>query len=118
MKAKKRKREDSDSSVVESSEESTKGRRQSKKYCILHGKCLHFTANFKDLFAMLNMHKSKKKKSFRNYRKSNKELNALIEKKIQMIVKLRNGGRQKKKSSTFNKCRYPTMKVKRVFPAW
>ena len=34
---KKMKREDSDSSVVESSEQSTEARCQSKKYCILHG---------------------------------------------------------------------------------
>ena len=43
MKIKKRKREDFDSSVVESSEESTEARYPSKKYCILHSKCSHST---------------------------------------------------------------------------
>ena len=80
---KKRKREESDSNVVESSRESTEARRPSKKYCILHGKCSHSTESWKDLRAMVNKHKQKKKMSFRNYEKSNKELNALIEKKFQ-----------------------------------
>ena len=39
----KRKKEYSDFSVVESSEESTEARRLHKKYCILHGKCSHFS---------------------------------------------------------------------------
>ena len=36
---------------------------------------------------MVGLHKQKKKKNYRNYGKSNKELNALIEKKIQKLVK-------------------------------
>ena len=36
---------------------------------------------------MGNKHKQKKNKTFKNYGKSNKELNALIEKKIQKFVK-------------------------------
>ena len=36
---------------------------------------------------MVNKHKQKKKKSLRNYENSNKELNALIEKKFQKFVK-------------------------------
>ena len=40
-----------------------------------------------DLRAMVNKHKQKKKKPFKNYGKSNKELNALIEKKFQKFVK-------------------------------
>ena len=36
---------------------------------------------------MVNKHKQKKKKPFKNYGKSNKELNALIEKKFQKFVK-------------------------------
>ena len=82
-----RKREDSDSSVVESSEEGNKAHRPTRKYCILHGKCSHFTDNCKDLRAMVVKHKQKKKKKFKNYGKSNKELNALIEKKFQKFVK-------------------------------
>ena len=84
---KKRKRDDSDFSVVESSEESTRTRRPIRKYCILHGKYGHSTDNCKDLRAMVNKHNQKKKKSFRDYGKSNKELNALIEKKFQNFVK-------------------------------
>ena len=84
-KIKKRKQEDSDSSVVESSEESTKARHPNKKYCILHGKCSHSTESCKDLRAMVNKHKQKK--NSRTYIKSNKELNALIEKKFQKFVK-------------------------------
>ena len=84
---KKRKREDSDSSVVESSKESTEARRPIRKYCILHGKCSHSTDNCKDLHAMINKHKQKKKKPFKNYGKSNNELNALIDKKFQTFVK-------------------------------
>ena len=81
---KKRIREASDSSVVESSDESTKARHPTRKYCILHGKCSHSTDNCKDLRAMVNKHKRKKKKrkNFKKYGKSNIELNALIEKKI------------------------------------
>ena len=84
---KKRKREDSDSSVVDSSKESTEARRLTRKYCILHGNCSHATDNCKDLRAMVNKHKQKKRKPLTNYGKSNKELNALIERKFQKFVK-------------------------------
>ena len=82
-----RKREDSDSSVIESSEQSTKARRPIKKYCILHGKCSHSTDNCKDLRAMVNKQKQKRKRVSWNYGKRKKELNALIEKKFQKFVK-------------------------------
>ena len=36
---------------------------------------------------MVNKHKHKKKKTFKNYGKSDKELNALIERKFQKFVK-------------------------------
>ena len=62
-KTKKRKREDSDSSVVESSKENTEAHCPSKKFCILHGKYSHFTDSCKDLCAMVNKHKQKKKKN-------------------------------------------------------
>ena len=84
---KKRKRDVSDSSVVESSEESIQDHCPIKKYCILHDKCSHSTDNCKDLRAMVSKHKKRNKKSFNNYGKSNKELNALIEKKFQKFVK-------------------------------
>ena len=69
---KKRKRDDSNPSVVESSKISTEARRPIKKYYILHCKCSHSTDNCKDLRAMVNKHKQKKKKPFKNYGKSNK----------------------------------------------
>ena len=84
---KKRRKEDFDSSVVESSEESTKACCPNKKYCILYGKCSHSTDNCKDLNAMVSSLKQKKNKNFRTYGKSNKELNALIEKEFYKFVK-------------------------------
>ena len=54
---KKREMEDPNSSVVESSKDSIKARRTNKKYCILHGKCSHFTDNCKDQRAMFSKHK-------------------------------------------------------------
>ena len=50
---KKSKREDSNFSVVESSEECTEAHCPSKKYCISHCKCSHTTDNCKDLCAMI-----------------------------------------------------------------
>ena len=67
----KRKREDSDSSVVEPSEESTEARRPTRKYCILHRKCSHSTDNCKDLRAMVKKHKQRKKTPFKKLRKEN-----------------------------------------------
>ena len=43
--------------------------------------------NCKDLRAIANKQKQKKKKNIRNHEKSNKELNALVEKKSQKFVK-------------------------------
>ena len=64
-KIKKRKQQESDSSVVESRKESTEARWTSKKYCILHGKCSHSSDRCKNLRAMVNKHKQKKKKTSR-----------------------------------------------------
>ena len=61
-KAKKRKQEDSNFSVVESSKESTEACRPKKKYCILHNKCSHSTDSCKALRTMVNKHKQKRKK--------------------------------------------------------
>ena len=66
---------------------------------------------------MVNKLKKNKKKPFKNYGKSNKELHALIEKKFQKFVKARRGGKQKICFSTFKKCRFQMMKAKRVSPA-
>ena len=83
---KKREREESNSSAVEFSKGSTEARRPMRRYCILHGKCSHSTDNCKDLRTMVKKQKQKKKKSFKNYGKSSKELNALIEKKFKKFV--------------------------------
>ena len=55
----KMKREDSDSSVVGTSKESTKAHRPIRKHYILHGKCSHSTENCKDLHDKVNKHKQK-----------------------------------------------------------
>ena len=61
--AKKLKREDSDSSVVESREDSSVERWSNKKYCILHGTSSHSTDNCKDVNDQ--QAKAKKKMSFK-----------------------------------------------------
>ena len=60
---KKRKREDSDSSVVESSNDSSVDHGTTKKCCIIHNQCSHFMDICKDLLAMVNKHKQRKKSS-------------------------------------------------------
>ena len=60
--AKKSKQVDSDSSVMEYSQETSLKHKQVKKYCILHGKCSHTIDKCKELHAMLNKHKQKKKR--------------------------------------------------------
>ena len=89
--------------MVESSEESIEARHPIRKYCILHGKCSHSTDNYKDLRAMVNNHKQKKKKPFKNYGKSNKELNVLIEKNFQKFVKNKKRRKTKKELQHFRK---------------
>ena len=51
-------------------------------------------------------------------RESNKEVNAPIEKKFRSSLKTRKGGKEKKSSGTFRKCRFPIMRIKRMSPAW
>ena len=58
---------------------------------------------------MVNKHKQKNEETFRIYGKSNKELNAIIKKKFQMFVKIKNGGKQKKSSKIFRKYRFLMM---------
>ena len=53
--------EDSDSSVVESSEKSSVEHRPNRKYCILYGKCSRLMDNCKDLRVVINKHKQKKR---------------------------------------------------------
>ena len=111
-------RDDFGSSVKESSEESTVESRPNKKSIILHSKYSHSTYSCNDLHDMVNKNEQKKKKSFKTYRKSNKELNVQIEKSFKCLSKIIKGGREKRIFSTFKKCRFVTMKVKRVSPAW
>ena len=60
---------------------------------------------------MVKKQKQKKKKPFKNDGKSNKELNTLIEKKIQKFVK------NKKRRKTEKECSFQMMKAKRVYQA-
>ena len=69
---KKRIRDNFDTSVVESGEESAVDHRQVKKYSMLQGKCSHTTGNSKDLKPLVNKHKKKKKK-YRRYALDKKE---------------------------------------------
>ena len=57
---KKRKGVDFDSSVIESSKDSSVEHKPIKKYCSIHGKCSRSTDNSKDLSAMSNKDKQKK----------------------------------------------------------
>ena len=52
------------------------------KLAVQLGNTAFYTENAVILQTMVNKDKQKKKKTFKNYRKSNKELNALIEKKF------------------------------------
>ena len=112
---KKRKREYSNSSIVESSKESSVERRPNRKYCILHSKCMD---SRKDLHAMVNKHKEKKKRNITTYGKNNKELNALIETNSKKLSRTRIGERQKKSSNISWKYRFLTTRTKIVPPAW
>ena len=85
-KAKKRKREDSDSSVVESIKECTEARSSSKKIVFYLVKSIILQI-FEKIYVQWSTSTSRKEKKFRNHGKSNKELNALIEKKFQKFVK-------------------------------
>ena len=69
--------------------------------------------NCKDLRVMVNKHKQKKKKTFRTYGKSNRELNAQNKK----FIKNKKRRKTKKSFSTSKKCRFLTMKVEKVSPA-
>ena len=50
---------------------------------------------------MVNKHKQKKKKPFKNYRKSNKKLNALIGKKLHKYVKIKKRRKTEKELQHF-----------------
>ena len=62
--------EDSDSSVIESSEEYSVECKPNRKYCVLHVKCSHSTDYCKDLCAMINKHKQEKNRNFKTYKKT------------------------------------------------
>ena len=65
---------------------------------------------------MANKYKQKKKKIFKTYGKSNKELNVLIG--IRKFIENKKRRRRNKRFSTFKKCKILMMKVKRVSLAW
>ena len=109
--------EDSDPSVVESSDVSTENCRPTRKYYILHGKCSHSTDNCRHLRAMVKKQKQREKKNFKDYGKSNKELNALVENKFQKFVKNMKRRKQRKNYNTFKKCKFQTMKARKVSQA-
>ena len=84
---KRHKWEDPASLNIVPSEYSSVECKSNKKYCIIHEKRSHSTHTWKDLYAIINKYRQKKKKSFRSYWKNNKELNAVSEKKFQKFVK-------------------------------
>ena len=81
-----RKQEDYDSIVVESSEDFSVEHGPIKKYCILYGKCSHSPDKCNDLHTMASKQAQEKKMNLKSYGKNNKELNALIEKKIRKFI--------------------------------
>ena len=81
---KKRKQNDSNSTFLDSSEESLVEHRQVKEYCILQGKFNHTMDKCKHLKALVKQHWEK---SLKSYVQGKKELNALIEKKYQKYKK-------------------------------
>ena len=88
--------------------------RTTKKYCILHSKCSHFTGKYKDLRAMIHKH-MQKKEEFQHLQKEQErtQCSNWLFKSLSRTLK---GGKQKKSSNVFRKFRFLTMKVKRVSP--
>ena len=115
---KKRKWKVSNSSVIESSGESSVEHQQNKTFGI--SKCSHFMDNCKDLRAMIKKQNQKTKKSYKSYRESNKELNARSNwKEVSKIYKKQEKEEEQKKSSNFFRYyRFSIMKVEKVPPAW
>ena len=58
--------------------------------------------NCKNLCAMVNKNKQKKKKNFKSYGNSKKELNALIKKKFKLFVKNKKVKKTKKRALAFS----------------
>ena len=67
---------------------------------------------------MVSKHKQKKRQPFKNYGKSNRELNALIEKKFQKFVKNKKRRKTEKELQHFEKIQIWMMKARRASPAW
>ena len=74
--------------------------------------------SYKDLRAMVNKHKQKKKNFFRKYGMSNKELIALIEKKFQKFAKKKKRRKTEKELQHFYGMQISDMKVNRVSIDW
>ena len=61
-----------DSSVLESSKDFSMEHRKIFIYCILHGECSHSIDLCKDLWAMVNKHKQKKRRISRTKKRATK----------------------------------------------
>ena len=61
---------------------------------------------------MVSKHKQKRKTKFRNYEKSNEELNTLIEKKVQKFVKNKKRMKTEKELQHFQEMQISDDKVK------
>ena len=61
---------------------------------------------------------SRGKKEFQELQKERQRAKCSNQKKIRSLLKTRKGRRQKRSSSTFKKCGFLTMKIKRVSPNW
>ena len=66
---------------------------------------------------MVVKHKQRKKKNFKNYGKSNKVPNALIERNFRNLLKIRKGGKQRRIYNTFKKYKIQMMNAKRLSQA-
>ena len=67
---------------------------------------------------MVNKQKQKNQKNFRNYGRINKELNALIEKKIQKFDKNNKRRETEKELQHFQEMQISDDESKRASPAW
>ena len=61
---------------------------------------------------------NRKKRSFKTYRKSKKEDNALIEKKLKKICPEQEKEEDRKKLNIIRKYRFLTIRIKRVSQVW
>ena len=99
-----------------SSEESTEARRPSKKYCILQGQCSHSTDSCRDVRAMVNKHKQKKKKN-QELRKEQQRIERSNWEKIPEVRK-KQEKKENRKRAPASRNAYFEQWSKIVSPAW